>query len=69
MRISEFMAEKGLRDGEMAELIGCERSYVLKLRSGSATPSAAMMATIAEKTGGAVEPNDWFDLPAQEAAA
>lgn len=63
------MAAKGLRDGEMAELIGCERSYVLKLRNGSATPSHALMASIAEKTGGAIQPNDWFDLPAQGKAA
>jgi transcriptional regulator with XRE-family HTH domain len=69
MQISAFMTERGLRDEAMADLIGVDRSYVVKLRAGTATPSHSLMATIAEKTGGAVQPNDWFDLPVQGEAA
>lgn len=52
----------------MADLLGCDRSYVLKLRSGK-VPSPELMATIAEKTKGEVQPNDWFaELPKVKAA-
>lgn len=66
MRFSEYMNERGLNDGQMAEQIGCDRSYVLKLRGGK-IPSPDMIATIRDKTGGAVQPNDWFG--GQEEAA
>lgn len=66
MKLSDFMASRGLKDDGMAELIGCDRSYIVKLRAGK-IPSPEMIATIREKTGGAVQPNDWFD--SQEEAA
>lgn len=69
MRFPEYMAEHSLKDEEMAERIGCDRSYVVKLRAGK-IPSPEMMATIRDKTGGAVQPNDWFDgLPQADEAA
>jgi len=69
MRLSEFMSEHDLKDEDMAQRLGCDRSYVLKLRNGVAKPSATMMGTIAEKTGGSVQPNDWFEnLPEADAA-
>lgn len=67
MRFADFLKMRGLNDGQAADLIGCDRTYVLKLRGGK-KPSPDMMATIAEKTDGAVQPNDWFDLPDEAAA-
>lgn len=66
MRISDYMASKVLDDAGMARLIGCDRSYVHKLRNGK-IPSPEMIATIRERTNGAVQPNDWFG--GQEQAA
>lgn len=66
MKLSDFMASRGLKDEGMAELIGCGRPYIVKLRAGK-IPSPEMIAIIREKTGGAVQPNDWFD--GQEEAA
>lgn len=60
MKLSEYMDSRDLRDEDMARLIGCDRSYVAKLRAGTSAPSLALMATIAEKTDGRVQPNDWL---------
>jgi transcriptional regulator with XRE-family HTH domain len=62
MHISEYMRVRNLTDREMAELIGAERSYVTRLRLGQAKPSPAMTQTIFDRTEGAIEPNDWYDL-------
>jgi transcriptional regulator with XRE-family HTH domain len=68
MTLPEYMETNGLRDEEMAERIGCDRSYVVKLRAGR-IPSPEMMATIAKKTDGAIQPGDWFDgLPESRVA-
>lgn len=67
MKFSEYMAAHSLKDEEMAERIGCNRSYVTKLRAGR-IPSPDMIATIRDKTDGEVQPNDWFDVQADEAA-
>lgn len=67
MRFSEYMNLHGLKDEDMAERIGCDRSYVVKLRGGR-VPSPEMMATIRDKTNGEIQPNDWFDDQAEEAA-
>jgi transcriptional regulator with XRE-family HTH domain len=69
MRFSEYMTKHSLKDEEMAERIGCDRSYVVKLRGGK-VPSSEMMATIARRTDGAVQLSDWFDdLPQADEAA
>ena len=67
MTFEAFMAAQNLTDGQMAEIIGCDRSYVLKLRNGK-VPSPSMIRKIAEKTGGEVQFDDWFDQSAPEAA-
>ena len=61
------MASKTLDDEGMAKVIGCDRSYVHKLRNGK-IPSPSMIAQIRERTNGAIQPNDWFDAQADEAA-
>ena len=59
MRFSEYLARNDLSDGAMAEQLGCDRTYVLKMRGGK-VPSPEMIKLIAEKTGGAVQFDDWF---------
>jgi transcriptional regulator with XRE-family HTH domain len=68
MKLKDYMAENELRDEEFAVLIGRDRSFVNRLRNNNAKPSPSLMETIAEKTGGKVQPNDFFDLPTQDAA-
>lgn len=69
MRFSEYMTAHNLKDEDMAERLGCDRSYVVKLRGGK-VPSSEMMANIARKTDGEVQLGDWFDdLPQAEEAA
>jgi hypothetical protein len=68
MQLSAYMAANGLNDQGMADLLGCDRSYVTKLRRPNAAPAPPMMALIAEKTDGSVLPNDWFPSLQEEAA-
>lgn len=46
----------------MAAKLGCERTYVLKLRHGKQKPSLTLACAISELTEGAVQPADWLDL-------
>lgn len=63
------MQANSIKDEDMAARLSCDRSYVVKLRAGSKVPSHSMMALIAEKTDGEVQPNDFFELPGEAAAA
>lgn len=65
MRFGEYMVSRDLKDEGMASLIGCDRSYVVKLRNGR-VPSPEMIRHIANVTENAVQFDDW--LPREEAA-
>lgn len=73
MTLSEFMAEQGLADAEMAVLIGdCSDHAVKKWRYGERLPRGDQMRRIYAVTDGAVTPNDFVlhsDTPAAPAAA
>ena len=62
MTLSEYMAQHRLKDEDMAAKLGCERTYVLKLRHGKQKPSLTLACAISELTEGAVQPADWLDL-------
>ena len=50
----------------LAEALACSQSYVSQIerRVGAIVPGAEVMGKIYEVTGGTVEPNDFYDLPA-----
>lgn len=68
MKIADYLNERQITDEAFAVTINRDRSTVWRLRNGS-RPSPDLMAVIAEKTNGAVLPNDFFDLPDTAAAA
>lgn len=67
MKFSQFMKERSLTVSDMAVLIGVSEGAVSRYASGQRTPEHDVMIRIAKATEGAVEPNDFFELP--EAAA
>ena len=53
-KLNEWMKSKLIRDAALAELVGCERSMITKLRHGKATPSLPLALAINRETGVAI---------------
>ena len=54
MTLSEFMADRGLKDDDLAEPLGVSRSMVTKLRQRVAKPSFDVMSRIVSFSDGVV---------------
>jgi transcriptional regulator with XRE-family HTH domain len=69
MQLSDYLKENELTDEAFGEKIGRDRSSVYRLKNSQTKPTADVLQAIVNATGGAVTPNDFFDLPdAAEAA-
>jgi transcriptional regulator with XRE-family HTH domain len=69
MTLADYLKHKSMRDAEFARLCGCDRTTILRIRTGKTTPTPALMERIAVETGGLVRPDDYFaGLPESEAA-
>jgi transcriptional regulator with XRE-family HTH domain len=69
MTLAEYLKRAELKDAEFAKRCDCDRTTILRIRTNKTVPSPAMMERIALETGGAVQPNDYFqDLPESQAA-
>lgn len=60
MTLNEYLADKAMSDAEFGALIGRDQSTVSRLRRGKTRPDWATMHVIADKTDGAVTPNDFL---------
>ncbi|WP_439813998.1 helix-turn-helix domain-containing protein [Zavarzinia sp. CC-PAN008] len=67
MRFAEWRREQGLTLEEVAEKIGRHHSSVSRYERGTRMPDPEAMAAIVRETGGAVQPNDFYTLPAAPA--
>jgi DNA-binding transcriptional regulator YdaS (Cro superfamily) len=63
MKLLEFMHLRELGDAQMAALIGCSRSAVVRWRIATRIPRPEMMRRIAAVTEGKVTANDFFSGP------
>lgn len=61
MKLADYLGGKDITDEAFAEMVGCDRSTISRIRNGKHKPSAALMEAIARETGGLVQPNDYFD--------
>ena len=62
MKLAAYMEQNGLDDEAMALLIGGVTAHgVKKWKYGERVPRPAAMSAIAQATGGAVQPADFFD--------
>lgn len=64
MQLAKWRAEKQWTQARLAAVLGCNISSVHRYESGHRIPEPATMALIFTVTGGAVEPNDFYELPA-----
>ena len=55
----------GKTQGELAELLGCSQPYISQIERAiePIIPGPALMISIFDVTGGAVQPNDFYTLP------
>lgn len=61
MRLDTHLKGLGLTDQAFASMIGCERSFVTKLRHGDAHASYAVLQRIEEATAGRVTAADIYE--------
>lgn len=67
MQLSEFMAERGLDDEEMASLVrksfkgSCDRSTISRIRRGKCRPSWELIACFKSLSRGKVSADDFLE--------
>lgn len=59
MTLGEYIKQSETNNSEFARKLGVSRHSVIKWTQGD-FPNGQMIARIALATGGAVQPNDWF---------
>lgn len=59
MKLSAWMANKGLNDDQMADKAKVDRATISRLRRGKHRPSWPLIVKIKEITGGAVIADDF----------
>jgi transcriptional regulator with XRE-family HTH domain len=60
MHLREYMAREGLKDEDVAAVIGVERATVNRYRHGAVTPRLEMMQRIARWSKGKVPLESWL---------
>lgn len=69
MTLADYLKRENLKDAAFARTCECDRTTILRIRTGQTKPTPALMERIARETGGLVQPNDYFDgLPESVAA-
>jgi hypothetical protein len=61
-KLGAWLHENRISAGKFAFLIQTSQATISRVCGGKRKPSYEMMRAIARETGGAVLPNDWFDL-------
>lgn len=70
MKLSAYLQDHEISPAEFAAKIGAEsRMTVTRYAKGDRIPTREMMEKIFEVTGGAVRPDDFYDLPDSADAA
>lgn len=60
MKVADYMAENGLKDDDLAALVGRNRATINRIRRGVGRPSFGLIKKLIEVTDGAVTANDFF---------
>ena len=63
MKLSEYMHVTGETPAGMARSLDTSWQTVKNYMTGNRIPEAAIMTRIVAATNGAVQPNDFYDLP------
>ncbi len=67
MKLADYLQDRQLSEAAFAELIGASQAAVNRYKRGR-HPSPPHMQAIIAATGGAVQPNDFYVLPAAPSA-
>lgn len=65
MTLAEWLDAHDKTDAWLATEIGLDRSFVTKLKNGTAEPSLRVAREIVRVTAGAVTPNDFLGIAAR----
>ncbi|MBN9065743.1 MAG: helix-turn-helix transcriptional regulator [Rhizobiales bacterium] len=63
-QLADRMKDLGIKDADLAQKVGCDRSMISKIRSGKAMPSLCLALAIGRETG--ISPEGL--MPIREAA-
>ncbi len=63
MQLSIYMAEKGLSDDDLAEMVGFDRSTISRVRRGKTRPSWDLIAELERVSRGFVTATDFVGGP------
>jgi transcriptional regulator with XRE-family HTH domain len=63
MKLADYMALVGIKDGPFAEKVGRDQSTISRIRRGEVLPDWDTVARIAKATDGAVTANDFMPAP------
>ena len=71
MRLVAWRKQKGLTQTQLAERLGVTQPYVSSMERAvdPAIPNPSIMKALFELTDGAVQPNDFYSLPALRSKA
>lgn len=61
--LKNFLGKNNLTVSDLASRLGVSYAAAYRYVSGARIPSAEMMTRLYEATGGAVTPNDFYNLP------
>lgn len=69
MKLTDYLSQHGVSDGEFAASIGVDRSSVSRMRRGITRPDWPTIERIIEATNGSVTANDFISSPQSDEAA
>lgn len=68
MKLAAYLAQEGKSASALAQTLGTEVSTVTRIARGERKPSMVLAARIARATDGQVQPNDFIEHAASNAA-
>lgn len=68
MKLAEWRRTQSMTQQDLADALGCIVTTIARYEAGRRKPDDATMLAIYHFTDGAVQPNDFYDLPAIAAA-
>lgn len=63
MKLSDWRRQKSLTQQQLADALGCIVTTIARYETGLRKPDGPAMIRIYELTDGAVQPNDFYQLP------
>lgn len=69
MKLNDWLKSNSVSKREFAQRLGVSYPTVTRYLTGVRKPDWAVLPLIIDATGGAVQPNDFFDAPQSKGAA